>query len=520
MIPLNITPVSAPTATNSNAMGSLADMIAEIAFRNKKLAEDARQADMSNATNLEAVRGKNDYFGMEKDTHRMLAEDRATARTEKGEAKQKQRLDFLQDAYRKAKTPAERQMILDQLRGHAASMNNSLEELPAEDTATDVAPTAEAPAGGKPGFTPFQAGKKAPAVNKGFAGALGAYMQTPEATASPAEGAEGAQPGGVNVSPFPWDALGLPKPEGNAMAAPPKGSGRFALKDKEGNLLQTFDTNSEGDSVRASIMAAAKERPGDTPDEKHASEMAMQRATSLYPQVGAAKAADIYDQTYKAVMSEVKKRGVAGAGGSGAGAGGPSKAEMKLEGMDREEFHKIVNDFKGNYDVPATIKAERMAQSAVADLDRGGGMNSLNALKQYMLQMSGKVVTDREMDQFLSSTGKWNNFEMKMNQWTKAGEMPPEFKAALREMLGNFAMNASKRRLEMAQNAKESARLGGMDDSGQARVYGFFTGDYGGAPEKGALRDRGKKAPAGSSGSGGTGGNKKAELKALLEAGD
>jgi hypothetical protein len=171
-----------------------------------------------------------------------------------------------------------------------------------------------------------------------------------------------------------------------------------------------------------------------------------------------------------------------------------------MQGMENEETDRIIKRVGGQYDMKATGQAEEMAKRALRSLQSGGGMGDLDAFKSYLVQMSGKVVTDREMDQFLSSTGKWNKWEQMVNQYTQEGKFPEDFKRQLQQLMAGFVRNAERHRRELGENARNQARHEKLSPDAQTVVYGHFTGVY---PDSEAPTDSGAPAAPTRSGGGG-----------------
>lgn len=472
-----LTPFASPALgrINPTALGeagqALSDSVRQDQLRQDRLAEQQRRYELDKA----GEEGKNRYYDAQAATHRMQVEEAKNSATNK-------RANALFDAFRKTKTPSERSLIRDELKRIGYSVEEGDTELPGQ-------------AGGPQASPSSTGGVSAAALS---------------ATIDPSQSAMGhiGEPGGIASGATAGES-GVPEMGVLPSAAPamPKMSrgGRFTIKDPTGIQVASYDEPMERMKSQLSIRGALGSMglAATTDREKAATAAATEAGANMLdlgvdPNNAVKHAVDIYGHVLN--TGEFKKTLPPGAGGGGPG--GPSKTDIKILGMDREQADKIIRRTAGNYDMKATSTAVAAARQALRDLQSGEGMPDLDAFKRYLLQMSGKVVTDKEMDQFVNSTGKFNGIEQKIAQWTNEGRFPEEFKRQLGQMFQTFIENAERARKEMGDNARHQAALEGLSPDGQAVVSDFFTGDTSSTPQSAPLGARGKKpaatpAPAG-----------------------
>lgn len=437
--------------------------------RQDRLAQQAFQ----NQIEQSATEGKNRYYDAQAATHRMAQEQAKDAAFEK-------RSQVLFDAFRKAKTPVDRQAIRDELQRLGYSVEEQSTDLP--DTTLQTTAAAEPP----PVLT-SKTYKNPPKPNKSFSAALGQIVADENATPTAADEST-LGPGSLA------SVLGVPAAQamsgeaGGAsaatdIAAPPSRGGKFVIKDKSGAIVHSYDEPLERmktQTIVNSAMGGLREA-AQTTREKAAADAAIKAAAGLVDGgVDLDKAARLGLDTYKNTLAqEFKKTYPQGAGG---GAAGPSKTQLKIEGMDREQEDKIIRRVSGAYDAKGMHQGIAMARRAVSSLDSGSGIGDLDAFKAYLLQMSGKVVTDKEMDQFMHSEGAWVGWEKKFNEYAAQGRFPPEFLQPLRAMFERFITLNSESLKQMGSNAREQAKRSHLSPDQQAIVYGNFTGDFGDQP--------------------------------------
>jgi hypothetical protein len=470
---------------DTSGLGDMGEVFLKLGEEQKNRALREKLAADQNALEKTKIEGTNRYYDMQADTHRMLAEDRKDARREKEQGILDKRMDFLRDAYRRAKTPGEKASVLDQIRSHAASMGMSFEELPSEASAPapDVAATGSAE--GKPGFTPFgPPGFKTPKPNKKFAGQLGAYMASPESGAS-SQGPDVAS-AEQTVSPFPWDAVGLPGPAPEAKPKAPAGTGRFVLKDKAGNVQQIWDEGANTSENRKAIIAMMQTRPGDSPEEKAAAERAIQRGTEALSLVGPEKAAQLADADYQREMAGYKKQPTQAQKGSG-GPGGPTKAEFKVATIEGEERNRIIARVGRDYNAKAADETESFANMAMQKMRLATGTGDYAAFADWLKSESGKVVTDREREAFLSAAGGFTGLQNRIGRWTNNGRFDPKYMSEVQGLMEAIKNEIRAKRDRAASLARGEAERSGLSPESVDVVGGHFTGEFTG----------GTKAPLG-----------------------
>lgn len=616
MIPLDITPMAPIQRPSLSYISEFANSLDKQGDERKQRELEFLKMQMGNAiqqgqlgvsqqnanTSAEETRGKNDYYKMQGETHRMDVEDRSKARDEK-------RLAQLRDAFRKAKTPAEKKLIMQEIarsgaytleevgtaaaetpggdpteKGKIPNGSTVASEDPAKKLIQDPSDSSvqwEGAAPGSPGTNANVLPKKAPvpsdADNNGstfatpFDGPPGFQTPTPDpkfmaalaaevggtkqdsATPSSARtelppldigapvlrpdlkgqqvhdfrqdptAAEGPlidastlpedqlplslRQGGTKWNPdaraFESGAAGEPATKPPDNASPGKGSGRYLLKDKSGNVVDIWDQGAEDKQDRDMVAGYMKPLIGHAkdPSSKAHAEEALDVAMSGVQLYGPQEAAKLGAAEFHRLEKEgndaarvgqgqqridMKK----GRGGGGGGVPGVSKLSIKLDDQANALVEKVKADVSRDFKVPAERNAMNVAQGAVAKLDDAiknpSGMMQLAALKDYFLVVSGKTVTDDEMDKFLNSTGAWNSIKMKLARYTDEGQMPPDFARQLKGMLLKWSANSAKNMKRAGQTAADAIR--GMRFSGATpeqmdeianNTASYFTGDYG-----------------------------------------
>lgn len=523
MLPIQqyITPVAQAEfrPQNYSAVGDLGEFLAKLSAEEKDRQEKQRQFNenmgqrqfeehaknynegVRNAQNQQHIEGTNRYYDMQAETHRMGVEDAKTARGEK-------RLAMLRDALRKAKTVLEKRNILEQM---AQETGGSIEEVPREGDAATIPQVgseqpAEAPA--TPG--PKGKGAKAPKVPPWLSqfmttAAAGQSAPGAEAGSDVAAPPEASAPSG-SVSPFPWAQFGIeappPTPEqlraanaspGAAPKSPAAKTGRFVLKDKDGNIVDIFDESQETKDRQARMLAVM--RPYIKDPENPQSQAAAQRAasaaaelTSVMPEDQAAKAGL---EQYNKEMGGFKKQALPGKGGSGTGA--PSLKERKFE---TETENQIINRVGSHYNAKAADETGQFARMALSKMDLATGTGDFSAFADWLKSESGKVVTDREREQFMSSAGGFTGLQNKINRWTNNGRFDPKYMGEVRQMMETILHSIEEKRQRAADIAKGEAKSAGLSSSAQDVVGGHFTGKFAGAPSSGGDDEAARKKKA------------------------
>lgn len=288
----------------------------------------------------------------------------------------------------------------------------------------------------------------------------------------------------------------------NTGAAPDatKGSGRYILKDKSGNVIDIWDSKAEEQQTRNQVMGFMAPLIGHakTPQQKANAQEAADIAASAVETYGPQKAAEIGAANYFKLEKDDQENARVGQGqqridnkkggkGGVAAPGIKSKEEMALDKEANDYVDKTIKTVNLGYDAKDSRKAMQVSAAAVAKLDDAlknpSGMMQLAALKDYMLSVSGKVVTDREMDQFLGSEGVWNEVKSKVAKYTDSGQMPPEFAQKLRSMLLQAASQRASQLKSAGDTVTQQILLAEgytpeMKQRMAAKARGYFTGSY------------------------------------------
>jgi hypothetical protein len=480
-IPLDlfVTPYQGPGQLPSSATGfnGLADFGSELrdnALKKQQLSQDMAKHGASLAVEHESVKGRNAYYQDSVDARREATQERGNANREK-------RVGFLMDAFRKAKGTQERDLIRQELTRLGYSVDESESEFQAPvqaEGAGAILPEAAAP--------PAKAGPGVPKPNKKFMSALDQFMNT-ENGKEP--GAPAEDPG---ASPMPWEALGMP-------AAPkPKGKGgRFSIRDREGNLVQTFDEPAEKEKSRGAIEAAIApyiddpRNPEQQAAAKRASEVA-ERAISagfsdkealqlginqLNKEMGSFKAQKLPSS------APAPAKGGAAAGGSGLGVGRQEQSRLGALSDDTQTFlFKLSSDQK----IPDARKALAETAEMESALEKAGqdGFSGGAALSRYMKSISGAAVSEREVDRIMGGAGALSQWETKLNRYTNGGKLDDDLIRGLK----NITSRARQVFNERIQNAVQTGQgyfrnnvgLATPEDRAKQEelVSGFFTGKW------------------------------------------
>lgn len=281
-----------------------------------------------------------------------------------------------------------------------------------------------------------------------------------------------------------------------------KRGGKFTVTDKDGNVIHEYDAPLEQKRTRDQIQAMAEPLVGRArnSEEEKAYAAAAESTAKLVGVLPPNELVKYFQDSVKTQLGEFKKSRMGG--DAVGGPAGPSKTDLKVESMGNEETNRIIARVRATTHAEKAAEAEAAAQAGLASLDSAGqgGMQQLEALKQHMLALSGKVVTDREMGQFMGSTGVWNEIQAKLGKYTAGGEMPPEFLSQLRGVLMTGLQTARTRRNAAAQNAYQQTLLSTGDKRQAAIARGNFNDDFSldegvaSAPKSAAPRGQAKAA--------------------------
>lgn len=410
--------------------------------------------------------------------HDLGAQERADRLGEQQQVKDEQRANVLFDMLGKAQRTGNQsdiQTVLDQLKRHGYDVKEGETSLP-EETPQPQAGTQAAGASPYKPASPFQ---------KQLAGFMAAQPQTPEQAPSAPPGS--LPPEIAAIAPM----QARPKPP-EAPAAPKRG-GRYQIF-KNGELVHEYDAPVEQAKMRQQIIAMGSpviEQAG-TPEEKQDAKVAADHAAALVGIMPTDKVVDAYQRMFKELSDRRKKQGPAGGGGS---LGAPTKADMKEQSHLDDVQLKVYSAMTGREDYKDVLNAKRGADSALTMLAEGDekGMLQHGALKQYLFSISGKVVTDGEMERLLNSTGKFNNWEAAVNTYTSGGVMPEGFKSQLHDLLTIVSTRAGGQIKELGDAAFQTTLNMTGDESRADTVRGMVTHEFK-APAQPRL---GQKKPSG-----------------------
>lgn len=426
--------------------------------------------------------------------HKDAVDARREMAHEKNELTKEKRVNTLLDALKKAVRLNQRAEA-DMIRQELSSMGYKVEEVASEyqDPAEAVASEGPAPGGPGPlgmvqGPKPGKAPPVDPSVSKvlkpgmkpgktsAFGPALDAYMA--------GEGGASPEPKPELGSPFPWESLGLGAPPEKPTATPGRG-GRFIVRDKQGNLVQSFDQGMETQRQAQAILQMMAPRIGDTstPEKQKAADKAAKAGVAALEVLPVDKAVQLATDAYFKEMGTYKDQKLPSTLGSGGG-GVVSKEERMRMGAFSDDVKDIINQVKNEYNTAATEKASAIGERGLSMLEGDSGFMDAQALGQLMKEMSGLTVSDRERAFIEGSEGKIAEYQRELNKWIGSGRLPPELQKGLRDTFAR-AIQVHRNVLEKGGNqAYEQVQRRILTASPEERervadaARGFFTGSY------------------------------------------
>jgi hypothetical protein len=414
--------------------------------------------------------------------HDLLGAQRQDTLDEKANAAKDKQREGLFNALRKAQTPDEKASIIKEFKRLGDTVEETETALPAP-APEPIEPT---PAKGAPKTRlepPEFAGWGAlgNAKPSGFRKSLDAYMASGAGGASSGEEPTASPPGVLppEIAALVPEGSSSVKPSTSA-EAPKNRGGKFTIRDAQGNIIHEYDAPLEKQKVLTQItaMGAPFVKNAGFPEDEKAAQAAAEYASTLVGVLPPDKIPDAYLKAYQENLSGYKKKHIEGQGGGGPA--GPSKTDIKMQQMANDDTNRIIARVRQTSHVTAAEDAEESARRALAALDAAaqGGMQQLEAVKQHMVELSGKVVTDREMSQFMGSTGYWNEAQAKLSKYIASGEQPKEFLHQLRGVLETGLQRALARKNAAAQNAYQQSMLSSGDPVQAAIARGNFNGDF------------------------------------------
>lgn len=523
MIPIAslITAPQAMRPSNTSALGELGDFLQGIVERDKDRDLKKSLAADENELTRQKIEGTNRYYDMQADTHRMEAETHKQQMTDREEARKTQRMNLLRDALRKAKTPAEQQMIREQI---ANEIGGTIEELPLPGVPAAAAPELPPEQIAAMSYTPLGAppGKPSNKISKQTMRALtkdakkslgapppgfdvGAYMAAQGgASSQPAPGAQ-SELGGVSDAelgmPQADAELGMPQAaQMPGMPSQPRGSGRFVLKDKQGKIMQIWDEGAESQANRDAILKLmAPYIETGSPEAKAAAQRAATGAADLVGtgRVTLDKGVDVAVRDFKNEMERFRRVFPGSHGGGGGGAGGalPSKQELALSKFDSDEVDKTIRRQSRDFKEGPAQDILDFANQALAEFDLQTGVGDYDAFASWLQSRSGKVVTDRERSAFEGAAGMLDGFMNKMGRWFNGGRFNKEYVDEVREVLEGMRNRVLAKQREMGERTRRSLALAGVSPQGQAMGYGHYTGDFSVQEDLGPGKLLGQRSP-------------------------
>jgi hypothetical protein len=434
-----------------------------------RLAQEAKKYELDKSE----TEGRNKYWDMQAETHRLSQEQARGAATEK-------RASVLFDSFRKAKTPVERRAVMDELQRLGYDVQEQETELPAEPTpAAEVAPTQPGPPATTPG--------KTPKPNKGFMSALGQIVSSENAQEAPVDESQLGK--GTLAS-----VLGIPGAEamsGEAsgasaageIAAPtaPTRGGRFVIKDKSGAVVHSYDEPLERMKSQMAIKGAlgAMGVTATNDRERNAVQAASVAGANMLdlglpPDQAVKYSLDVYGKT----LNE-KKHGASGPGG---GAGG---TDLKRDRYEGEERNRIIGRVSRDFNVKAADEVSNFAQRALDKMATDTGMGQFGAFADWLKEESGKVVTDKEREQFMSAAGGFTGLKNKIDRWTDGGKFDPAYMGELKQLMETMLQSIKAQKTKAAEIAAGEAEGSGLSQRSVDVVGGHYSGTFKGSKPKG-----------------------------------
>lgn len=466
-----LTPFAAPRPIDSSAIGDAGQMFEQIAqhqqARQDALAKQAQDAELERL----ATEGKNKYYDAQADTHRMAVEQAKGAAAEK-------RAAALFDAFRKAKSPTERDMIRSELSRDGFTVEEGETDLPALPSAPVATPEPTAPVAS----APKAKGKGirnmvAPAVDPAFASQLANYV-----------GTEGAFTDDSSMEPT-MKLLGIPTPGGDtttpapAIDTTPKRGGKWLIK-KDGVTVQSYDEPLEKMRVQMAMRGVLEPLIGaaTTDRERAASKAAEEAGANLVglgvdPKDAAKYGLDVYQRT---LAGEFKKTGIAGHGGAGTG---PGKAETaRLSGAESGVMRVIGNEATRNKVAALNSRAQEIENGE--SLLNAGGFGQTSAMLAWLKASTGRA-PQAEFKALQGTQSLWGEIQQKMQKLDPNAPMSAEMVAEMRAAFGKTKAALEHDLDAVGESASEEVRQSLIpfkdknEREGQAaRARGAITGKF------------------------------------------
>lgn len=470
-------PNLAPVGAGAQAISGLADFQAkqaQLAQENELLQQKQQLAEQDSAAKnaLQAleVSGRNKYYDAQAETHRMAVDAAQKRQMNADRAK-------LGEAFRKAKTPEQRQLILQEYKRLGLEHREEASDLDAQAAggATGAETGIPAPAEPTESTMQFYGGQNEPTD-------VGPNFALQQGIKKAVEGAPNTEPS--KEEPFPWELLGMgePKPAEAAQPAKPQGKGKHIIFDpKTGEEVLVYDEKLQKAQTEQEMQDALLPagEGGLTPESQKASKVAAQMAAKIFDATGNREFAITQAQNWlKGEMGQFKDRYAGGGGGVGGGGTGLTKQQQQAEQNMNSETRQWYNSIKSGEQFTNLESSKRGSELGLKLLAGPSGTEQLAGMKQYLYDISGKVVTKGEMDQLLASSGGFTSIEMFADRWLAEGQMPEKFKRNLTALLQTKLAAADAGIKETAEKARGVINGLTGDPRQGAIIYGAFTGDF------------------------------------------
>lgn len=480
-----LTPYAQPRAIDASAMGDAGQMFEQIAqhqqARQDALAKQAQDAELERL----ATEGKNKYYDAQAATHRMAVEQAKGAIAEK-------RANALFDAFRKAKSPIERDMIRSELSRDGFTVEEGETDLPVSPQAPAApAAVASAPMGkGKKGIfaaTPARPGPLAPDLGP-VPSDMGLDQKPWIDQANPENGVGGIlglmgfpQVAGISSAPGAASAGGAVSPD-----VVEKRGGKWLIK-KDGVTVQSYDEPLEKMRVQMAMRSVLQPYMGAATNDreraaaKAAEESAAQMVGGSSDPKDIAAAANYGLNVYKTVLAqEFKKTGVGGTGGV---PGALSKTETaRLNSAEAGTMRVIGNEATRNKVSALNSRAQEIENGE--SLLNAGGFGQTSAMLAWLKASTGRA-PQAEFKALQGTQSLWGEIQQKVQKLDPNAPMSAEMIAEMRAAFGKTKAALEHDLDAVGESASEEVRQSLIpfkdknEREGQAaRARGAITGKF------------------------------------------
>lgn len=420
-----------------------------------QLSQEDRQKLADQALQHMHVEGVNKYYDQQAELHKEQLAEKEQARKDK--AIESLRLAFRAAVKRGTSGRSER----DQIRSQMASLGYNIGE---EDTdlPAPAASVMPAEAVGVPSAAAATV-KRAKAPSKKFAGQLGAYMASPEATAPSGQSGEQVDEEAGASIPQP----GVLPPEITGMGAEVQGTkqpmeqktasrgGRYTITDPAGIPIDSYDEPLQRSKERANIEAAMAPLIGNPRNEheKMAAQKAADHAMAMSEQVPFEQAIKSGLGIYQAEMSQFKKEGPGGHGG-GSGGLGP-KGEYT---RDKDVETLTMNIIKSETTAKKVANLEEMDRAlseAEGMLKEGGRFGHNAGLLAVTKAFNGRAAAQKEFAALQTSQSYWGELEQYLNKFKPDAPISSEMLTHMAKAIDITRKELEQRRREYAEDIRK-----------------------------------------------------------------